>query len=483
MNLIMSGLDYQRAPIALREAFSFTRSQAGGLCARIAARPQVLGCVLLSTCNRTEVYCSLAPGAQADPARLLCAAAGVERPPAGAFRTLSGEEAARHLMEVAGGFQSQIWGDDQILTQVKQALTLAREQQAADPVLETLFREAAAAGKAVKSQVPVSHTPPSAARRAVEVLEQAAGGLAGKRALVIGNGAMGRLSAQLLREAGCQVTVTLRSYHHGETLVPAGCAVVPYEDRYQAMAGADLLVSATASPHYTVTAQELGEHCPPLMADLALPRDIDPAVGAREDVRLFNMDDLGVSPQRSVPEQARAIIDRRLANLRRWDSRRDGGAVPGRFPLFVDLTGREAVIVGGGAVACRRAGVLRDFGARVTVIAPRWDHPLEGVAHLARPYAGGDLTGAFLAVAATDDRAVNHAVGEEARSLGIPVSVADCPEECTFFFPAVCTGGGLVAGVVSGGADHHRTARAAKAIRTLLEQPNPSASEGKEDAL
>ena len=469
MNLIMSGLDYQRAPIALREAFSFTRSQAGGLCTRIAARPQVLGCVLLNTCNRTEVYCSLAPGAQADPARLLCTAVGVEPPPEGAFRTLSGEEAARHLMEVAGGFQSQIWGDDQILTQVKQALTLAREQQAADPVLETLFREAAAAGKAVKSQVPVSHAPPSAARRAVEVLEQAAGGLAGKRALVIGNGAMGRLSAQLLREAGCQVTVTLRSYHHGETLVPAGCAVVPYEDRYQAVAGADLLVSATASPHSTITASQLGPACPPLMADLALPRDIDPAVGERPGVRLFNMDDLGVSPQRSVPAGAQAIIARRLANFRRWDSRR-GQQSPGRFPLFVDLTGRRAVIVGGGTVAGRRAGVLRAFGAQVTLIAPRWDHPLEGVEYLARPYAAGDLAGAFLAVAATDDRAVNRAVGAEARALGIPVSVADCPEECTFFFPAVCTGGGVTAGEVSGGTAHHRTARAARAIRALLEE-------------
>ena len=79
------------------------------------------------------------------------------------------------------------------------------------------------------------------------------------------------------------------------------------------------------------------------------------------------------------------------------------------------------------------------------------------------------LAGAALAVAATDDRAVNRAVGEEARALGIPVSVADCPEECTFFFPAVCTGENLVAGVIGRGDDHARTARAARAIRSALE--------------
>ncbi|MFQ9918371.1 MAG: NAD(P)-dependent oxidoreductase [Flavonifractor plautii] len=91
--------------------------------------------------------------------------------------------------------------------------------------------------------------------------------------------------------------------------------------------------------------------------------------------------------------------------------------------------------MGGGAVACRRAEVLSRFGAEVTVIAPRCKTPPQGIQWEGRPYAPGDLAGAALAVAATDDRAVNRAVGEEARALGIPVSVADCPEECTFFSP------------------------------------------------
>ena len=212
MGIYYCGLSDRRAPIALRERLSFTKGRVEEVCAQLARRPGIRGCVLLSTCNRTELYCSwegeLPPGPQ-----LLCEAAGVELSLFdGAFRTLSGEEAGRHLFEVAAGLRSRIWGEDQILSQVREALTIARRAGSTDSVLETLFRIAVSAGKELRSKVRVSGVSPSSAARAVEVLQAETGGLAGKRALVIGNGAMGRLSARLLREAGCAVTVTLRTY-------------------------------------------------------------------------------------------------------------------------------------------------------------------------------------------------------------------------------------------------------------------------------
>lgn len=145
-------------------------------------------------------------------------------------------------------------------------------------------------------------------------------------------------------------------------------------------------------------------------------------------------------------------------------------ANPFHFPLFVDLHGQKAVVVGGGAIACRRIGVLLDFGAHVTVIAPELKEQFADITWEKRPYAPGDLAGALLAVSATNDRTVNHAVGVEAKSLRIPVSVADCREECTFYFPAVCIGEEIVAGLVSGGGSHAETARAAKAVRLALEE-------------
>ena len=141
-----------------------------------------------------------------------------------------------------------------------------------------------------------------------------------------------------------------------------------------------------------------------------------------------------------------------------------------RFPLFIDLAGKAAVVVGGGAIGLRRAAVLQAFGARVTVIAPEIREKPEGIAGLLRSYQSGDLTGAFLAVAATNDRAVNHAVYEEARDRGILVNVCDCPDECDFYFPAICQTETLVAGLVGDGSDHRRTARAAKAVRKTLEE-------------
>lgn len=141
-----------------------------------------------------------------------------------------------------------------------------------------------------------------------------------------------------------------------------------------------------------------------------------------------------------------------------------------RFPLFFDLNEKKVVIIGGGKVALRRAVVLLSFGARVTIIAPECEAVPENAVFFQRPYEKGDLAGAFLAVAATSCREVNYQVGQEARQAGIFVSVADCKEESTFFFPAVCTGSGLVAGVVSQGEEHKKTAAAARKIRTLLEE-------------
>ena len=139
-----------------------------------------------------------------------------------------------------------------------------------------------------------------------------------------------------------------------------------------------------------------------------------------------------------------------------------------RFPLFVDLTGKSAVVIGGGTVGLRRAEILRRFGAVVTVISPSLARSVEGVRHIARAYEDGDLTGAFLAVAAADDPAVNEAAGREARRVGVFFNRSDEPGGCDFFFPAVCEGGNMVAGLAGDGSDHRKIARTAEEIRKIL---------------
>lgn len=325
MGLFLSALEHSRVPIQVREILSFTRAVTEKLAGRVARMEGVSGCVLLSTCNRTELYVSSEE--EQDPGRLLCAAAEVDYAPfAGAFYTCRGEETVRHLMEVAAGLRSRIWGEDQIIAQVKDAIVVARSAGAADSVLETLFRTAVSAGKEIRATLRMTAVPSSAASKAVELLEQYAGPLAGKQAMVIGNGEMGRLAASLLRDRGCGVTVTLRTYRHGETVVPAGCRVAAYEDRFDQMDGMDLLLSATTSPHYTVTADAVARqiHPPRWMVDLAIPRDIQPETEGIKGVRVFNVDDLeGCAPQREVPPKAREILQRREEQFYRWLNYKD----------------------------------------------------------------------------------------------------------------------------------------------------------------
>ncbi len=343
MNLKMAGVDFTTADVAAREPFAWTKKQAARALAFFREDPAVSGCVLICTCNRTELYLSLKDGTDTDAVRLLTQAAERVFPPADLsgkteippfripcgkdlFRARANDAAVRHLIEVACGLCSALRGDDQISAQVRGALAFAREAGTADPVLETLFRLAVTAAKKVKTEVCLRKAPVSAASQAVERLKKRLGGLSGKRALVIGNGEMGRLSARLLVEAGCGVAVTLRTYRHGETVVPAGCRAIPYDDRLKEAARADILFSATASPHYTLTRAML-ETLPPAprqLIDLAVPRDVEPAAASLPGISYLGIDDLGGPEPLSEAQTARiaAVCEQYRCRFLDWSDGR-----------------------------------------------------------------------------------------------------------------------------------------------------------------
>lgn len=322
MRIFMAGMDHTTATVEKREPFAFTKSQAAGALAFFRAQAGVAGTVLLCTCNRTELYLSVRGGAP-DPAALLARAAHVEPFPAHLLQAHADEDAARHLMQVACGLRSALRGDDQIPTQVRQALEQARAAHAADPVLETLFRLSVTAAKQVKSEVRLRAVPVSAAAAAVKLLAARFGRLDGRRVLVVGNGEMGRAAAELLVKAGCAVTVTLRSYRHGETVVPYGCSAVPYDERLRAAETADILLSATASPHFTFT-REMLQRLPPAercCIDLAVPRDIDPAAAGLPGLFYAGIDALDMAEEpvsAAQAEQIRAICESHLARFSDW---------------------------------------------------------------------------------------------------------------------------------------------------------------------
>lgn len=329
----MIGIDFQQANIAIREPISLVQGQVETLLPKIRKYSGVLGCVLLCTCNRTELYLHV-QNFDIDPLVVLTQIIGV---PYEVYQSISvirkNDAVVHHLFEVAAGMQSQIFGDDQILSQVRNAITLSRKLGCADSILDTLFRHAVTGGKRVKTETRLIGVPTSAAHRAIEKAQQILGDLQGKRAVVIGNGEMGRLAAQLLVQVGCLVTVTLRTYRHGVTVVPAGCATHPYDERISIIENADLVVSATTSPHYTLTAKQLChlKRLPKLILDLAMPRDIDSTIGERTQV--LNLDDFGQLADENAADRKAAyeILEEEYAEFQAWHEYRKA------LPLIAEI--------------------------------------------------------------------------------------------------------------------------------------------------
>lgn len=334
MKLQMIGIDHSTASVEVRERYAFTNAAVRAVMQKMKPVSEAVhgirGSLILSTCNRMELYVSLTQQADPDLYALICDWKGLDP---GAERALFYEkkdmDAARHLFELACGLRSQIMGEDQILTQVKDALMLAREEAATDHCIEVLFRQAITAAKEMKSSMTFEKGNRSAATVAIRQLHKDGAEFFGKQALVIGNGMMGRLAAQALMEAGAQVTVTVRQYHSGIVDIPQGASRVNYGERYEKLAGSDYIFSATASPNLTIrpdrmTGMKLDGK---IFVDLAVPRDIDPEVGKLPGVRLLGMDDLDMEQlseeQKQQQAQAQAEISAALAEFERFFCGRD----------------------------------------------------------------------------------------------------------------------------------------------------------------
>ena len=559
MNLYMTGIDFNTADIEYRERFALTQTTQAAAMEEIRNRPDVSGCVIISTCNRMELWINYNAPAQTRPFDILSQVLGLHADDAAAhFTHRAGDEAVRHLFELACGLKSMIFGEEQILTQVRQSVAFARECGASDAVLHALFRYAVTSAKKVKTNVRLTAVDRSVAGITVRMLKERLGSLKDLPCLVIGSGEIGRLAVKGLLSEGCEVTMTLRQFKSGDAVIPAGSNAIRYEDRYKMYPKAKVIISATRSPHYTLCCDAVrqlggGEK---ILFDLAVPRDIDPCIARLENVELYDIDHLGgslVDSEDAGVLEARAIIDGEINAFHQWRKARSlmpilqeigaaasadvqarikyrlkntqldendrriidevaGEAVskvvekilltlqkdtdgrlfeqcvgsldtgrpsaenelPLRFPLYVDLSGRNVLVVGAGPIAARRVASLLPFDCRITVVAPEacdeiTRHSKAGRLCLKRrPYETADSENAYLIVAATDDRALNHRIAGDAGEKGCYCSVADCKEECTFFFPAVVPYDGGVIGICGTGEDHGRTKRLKAQIKDFM---------------
>lgn len=311
MSISMIGIDYNMASVDIRAGFSFTKKNAEAAMERLRKEQGVLGCIILSTCNRMEVWVSTQEEWQGSLYEFLCREK--EKNPSDFreyFVQRTGKEAVEHLFYLASGLKSQILAEDQIITQVKDALALAREAYCTDNVLEVLFRMAVTAAKRVKTEVIFSRGNISVIHQALACLENQGFHLKGKTCMVIGNGEMGKVAALALKEAGADVTVTVRQYRSGMVSIPKGCGRIHYGDRMEFLPKCDLAVSATASPNFTLTRQLLEEAEIPghmVLIDLAVPRDIEPSAGALPNITLYDIDSFKIN---ALSPQMQASMDK-----------------------------------------------------------------------------------------------------------------------------------------------------------------------------
>ena len=311
MKLMMTGLDHTRADLSIRESFAISKEKTQETLQSIVDSGIASGCVIISTCNRTELYASVNIDNSPMLSRVLCEV--LERDYSEYeeyFMEKTEEQALEHLCRVASGLDSQIVGDDQIITQAREAIELSRELDCTDSYVEKMFNQAIAAAKAIKTKVilrtlGVDSVPGAAVDTLLSMMP-----LTGKKALVIGNGQMGRLVAQLLIAQGANVTMTLRQYKKGEIVVPDGADTVLYSERYPVIAESDIVVSATSSPHYTVYLEELDglDRLPRVFVDIAVPRDIEPKIEELSETKVLTVDDIA-SKSRELPKESQELIE------------------------------------------------------------------------------------------------------------------------------------------------------------------------------
>lgn len=322
-SLLVAGVSHHSAPLALRERVQLTPATAHEL----LSLPGVREAVTLSTCNRSEVYL-----VADEPALAHAAAAGAIARLAGgelngALCSLRDRHAARHLFRVTAGLESMVVGEAEVQGQVRRAYELALAQGTSGPISNRLFQDALRAGKRVRSETGISRSAASVASVAVDLARRALGGLAGRRALVVGAGKHGELTARTLAAQGVgTVFVASRAHDRAEELAGRfGGEAVGFDHLARELARADLVLTCTACPHRVLTCEDLASARRPLVViDTAVPRDVDPSARGLPGIELFDLEDIqrelahNLSAREDEVERAEPILERELEDFERW---------------------------------------------------------------------------------------------------------------------------------------------------------------------
>jgi glutamyl-tRNA reductase len=346
---LLIGLNHVSAPLEVRERVSFPKT---GLADALRALTEQVGeGVILSTCNRAEVYCAVEDTARAAERirRFIAESHGLKPDAVSPYLyERTDAEAARHLFRVASGLDSMLLGESQVLGQVSDALRAASEAKSIQVPMVGLFHAAVRTGRRVREQTELGRNPLSVSYASVQLAQRvlstplkaglstssrgALGSLVGLRALLIGAGEAGQLVAKALRSVGVgELTIANRTLARAEELAQSlGGRAMPFSDIPSALARADIVIAAADSPEFVVTHEMVAaaflerNERPLFVFDLAVPRDVDPQVADLDGVRLYNIDDLSAIAEENFTKRkqsvgdAEAIVEEELAHFMSW---------------------------------------------------------------------------------------------------------------------------------------------------------------------
>ncbi len=333
--LLALGISHKTAPVALRERLAFTESEAVEFARTATSTEEVREAVVISTCNRTEVYLVVGDPVQAegDVLNLLARRAGI-RPTelAEAIYSPRNCDAARHLYRVTSGLESMIVGEAEIQGQVRRAHEAALAADCTGPLSNRLFAAALTTGKRVRTETAIGSSRVSVPSVAVDLAHSVLGELEQRHVVILGAGETSELTARALADQGAG-TIFVANRHADRALSMAqrfGGSVVGLDKLPEQLLLADIVLSSTASPHPIVGREELElvmagrDQRPLLLIDIAVPRDIDPGCGELDGVTLYDIDDLQAVVARNLNTRAEEapraleIVEEEIHRFARW---------------------------------------------------------------------------------------------------------------------------------------------------------------------
>ena len=330
MNIICAGLNHRTAHLEVRERFAVRDSEVGELLAQLRGIEGLSGAVMLSTCNRVELYASsLCPLRTLEGFRsILNVRTGLEVP---LYHHVT-PQAVRHLFRVASGLDSMVIGETEILGQVKRAYSLASEAGAATRSLHRLFQHAFRVAKSVRTETQITSGPTSVGSVAVELAGKIFGSLEGKRVMILGAGEISERTARSMQSRGVRsVIVSNRTYERAAQLAAEiGGMALHFDHWEKAFADIDILISSTHAPHAILTPEKLAplmrlrRGAPLFVIDLAVPRDADPSINELDGVFLYDIDSLeqiatqSLDIRRQEVIRCESLIDEHVGGFLTW---------------------------------------------------------------------------------------------------------------------------------------------------------------------